>query len=159
MFGVADVIKFLFSFLLVAPLVTLTHEFGHMIAGRLTGSKVDIHIGAGNLLVKLGPCKIRKVYFWDGWCEYKNLNCDKKWRQVVVYLGGPTLNLLSILVVNTLMIYNVFEPDIFFYQFMYFSFYFIFFSVIPIEHNGLPTDGKAALDVIRFGQAEKNPYG
>jgi hypothetical protein len=63
------------------------------------------------------------------------------------------------LIVNMLIYMEVFKAGIFTYQFVYFSFYFVFFSLIPIEHNGYPTDGKAAWDVIKRKTIDKNPLG
>jgi hypothetical protein len=159
MFGFEDVWKFFFSFFLVLPIVTFIHEAGHLVFGKLTGGKVRIHIGAGNSLFKIGPCHVRKLYFWDGWCEYENLKSDRKRNLVMVYLGGPIFTIASMLIINGLIHLGVIKGGIFFYQFVYFSFYFLFFSLIPIEHNGYPTDGKAAWEVIKRGTVEKNPLG
>ncbi|GGB41083.1 site-2 protease family protein [Fictibacillus barbaricus] len=159
MFGFEDVWKFFFSFFLVLPIVTFIHEAGHLFFGKITGGKVRIHIGSGNRLLKIGPCNIRALYFWDGWCEYENLKNHTRRHLVAVYLGGPLFTILSMLIVNMLIYMEVFKAGIFTYQFVYFSFYFVFFSLIPIEHNGYPTDGKAAWDVIKRKTIDKNPLG
>jgi hypothetical protein len=159
MFGFNDIWKFFFSFFLVLPLVTFIHEAGHLVFGKLTGGKVRIHIGSGNSLFRIGPCHVRKLYFWDGWCEYENLNSTSKGRLAAVYLGGPAFTIISMLGVNGLIHMGFIEANIFTYQFVYFSFYFLFFSLLPFEHNGYPTDGKAAWEVIRHGTVNKNPLG
>ncbi|WNB92393.1 site-2 protease family protein [Bacillus sp. NEB1478] len=159
MFGFDDVVKFIFSFFLVLPIVTFIHEAGHLVFGKITGGKVRIHIGIGNRFLKIGAFNIRKVYFWDGWCEYENLKNHKKRHLVLVYLGGPLFTVLSMFLLNVVVQTGYLEAGIFTYQFEYFSFYFMFFSLIPIENNGYPTDGKAAWDVIRKGTVENNPLG
>lgn len=159
MFGFEDMWKFFFSFFLVLPIVTFIHEAGHLFFGKVTGGKVHIHIGSGNRLFKIGPCHIRKLYFWDGWCEYENLKNHTRRHLVAVYLGGPFFTILSMLIVNGLIHTEIIKAGIFTYQFVYFSFYFVFFSLIPITHNGYPTDGKAAWDVMKQGTIEKNPLG
>ncbi|MCM3717604.1 hypothetical protein [Fictibacillus phosphorivorans] len=159
MFGFEDLWKFFFSFFLVLPIVTFIHEAGHLFFGKVTGGHVRIHIGSGNRLFTIGPCHIRKLYFWDGWCEYENLSNHTRRHLVAVYLGGPLFTILSMLVVNGLIHLEIIKAGVFTYQFVYFSFYFVFFSLIPITHNGHPTDGKAAWDVIKQGTIEKNPLG
>ncbi|OOE14652.1 hypothetical protein [Fictibacillus arsenicus] len=159
MFGFEDMWKFFFSFFLVLPIVTFIHEAGHLFFGKVTGGKVHIHIGSGNRLFKIGPCHIRKLYFWDGWCEYENLKNHTRRHLVAVYLGGPLFTILSMLIVNGLIHMEIIKAGIFTYQFVYFSFYFVFFSLIPINHNGYPTDGKAAWDVMKQRTIEKNPLG
>ena len=103
MFGFEDMWKFFFSFFLVLPIVTFIHEAGHLFFGKVTGGRVHIHIGSGNRLFQIGPCHIRKLYFWDGWCEYENLKNHTRRHLVAVYLGGPFFTILSMLIVNGLI--------------------------------------------------------
>lgn len=159
LFGFNDLWKFFLSFFLVLPMVTIIHEMGHYFFARLFGGKVIVHIGTGNVLFDLGSIRIRKLYFYDGWCEYISLGKKAtKLEKVFVYLGGSIFNILSILLLNALMFNGVLAPSIFFYQFTYFSFYFIFFSLFPINHlNGSPSDGMAALNIITNKRFDKNP--
>jgi hypothetical protein len=152
-----DIIKFFFSFFLVLPIVTFIHEAGHLLFGKLTGGRVRIHIGSGNTLFTIGPCHVRRVYFWDGWCEYENLKNHTKWKLIAVYLGGPTLTILSMILLNTFILLDYIKAGVFSHQFMYFSFYFLFFSLLPMRLNGYPTDGKAAWDVLKSGTVDFNP--
>ncbi|MFE7062721.1 hypothetical protein ACFVAD_11270 [Sutcliffiella sp. NPDC057660] len=159
MFGFNDLWKFFVSFFLVLPMVTILHELGHFFFAKLFGGKVIVHIGTGNILFKIGSLRIRKLYFYDGWCEYITVsNRAGKIEKALVYLGGSLFNIASILILNGLIMKGVIEPNILIYQFTYFSFYFVFFSLFPINHlNGCPSDGMAALNVLTNKKFDKNP--
>ncbi|MBM7619172.1 membrane-associated protease RseP (regulator of RpoE activity) [Bacillus tianshenii] len=159
MFGFNDLWKFFVSFFLVLPMVTILHELGHFFFAKLFGGKVIVHIGTGNVLFKIGSLRIRKLYFYDGWCEYITVSKRAgKIEKALVYLGGSLFNLVSILILNGLIMEGMLEPNILIYQFTYFSFYFVFFSLFPIDHlNGCPSDGMAALKVLTNKKFDKNP--
>lgn len=159
LFGINDLWKFFLSFFLVLPIVTVIHEMGHYFFAKLFGGKVIVHIGTGNILFKFGSMRIRKLYFYDGWCEYISLSKKaSKLDKVLVYLGGSLFNILSIFILNTLILNDFLEPSIFYYQFTYFSFYFLFFSLFPINHlNGCPSDGMAVLNLLTNKKFSKNP--
>ncbi len=158
MFGFNDLWKFFFSFFLILPVVTLIHEMGHYFFTRIFGGRMEINIGTGKPLMKVGPFRLNRIYFWDGWCEYESLRVENRLTNILVYAGGSIFNLMGILLVNALIYAGVFEASIFTYQFAYFSFYFVFFSLFPIDHpNGYPSDGKAILNVLREGESERNP--
>lgn len=158
MFGFNDIWKFFFSFFLLLPIVTLIHEMGHYFFARLFGGNMEINIGSGKSLLRVGPIRLNRIYFWDGWCQYEALRHENKFTNIMVYAGGALFNLASILIVNGLIYAGVFETSIFTYQFAYFSFYFIFFSLFPIDHpNGYPSDGKAIVNVFRYGKSKYNP--
>ncbi|CAG9621272.1 hypothetical protein [Sutcliffiella rhizosphaerae] len=159
MFGFNDLWKFFLSFFLVLPLVTILHQLGHFFFAKLFGGTVNIHIGTGNILFKVGSFKIRKLYFYDGWCEYINVSRGtRKIEKIFVYLGGSIFNISSILLLNGLITREILEPNIFIYQFTYFSFYFVFFSLFPMNHlNGCPSDGMAVLNIITNKKFDKNP--
>lgn len=159
MFGFNDLWKFFLSFFLVLPMVTVLHEFGHYFFAKLFGGKVIVHVGTGKTIFKFGPIRIRNLYFYDGWCEYvKVCSGARKIEKILVYLGGALFNITSILVLNQLIIMEILEPNIFIYQFTYFSFYYVFFSLFPINYlNGCPSDGMAALYVLRNIKFDYNP--
>jgi hypothetical protein len=159
MFGFNDLWKFFISFFLVLPTVTILHELGHFFFAKLFGGKVIVHIGTGNVLFKIGSIRIRKLYFYDGWCEYITVsNRTGKIEKALVYLGGSLFNIASILILNGLIMKGMLEPNILLYQFTYFSFYYVFFSLFPINHlNGCPSDGMAALNVLTNKKFDKNP--
>jgi len=160
MFGFEDMWKFFLSLFLVLPLVTIIHQSGHLFFAKLFSCKVDIHIGTGKMLCKIGPFCIRKFYFIDGWCEYKELHHKKngKVKRILIFLGGSIFNITTIILVNSLILQEFLKPSILLYQFVYFSVYYVFFSLFPTQYvNGCPSDGKAVLNIIINKPLEKDP--
>ncbi|PYZ96870.1 hypothetical protein CR205_14430 [Alteribacter lacisalsi] len=157
MFGWSDIPSAIWAFFIVLPLVSFIHELGHYAVTRLFGGKISLTIGRGKLLFKLGGFELRRVYFVDSFCQIKELKVSNRLTHALVYLGGPLFNLLTIVIVNSLIHAGVIEPHMVFYQFAYFSLYFIFFALIPIEFGkGYPSDGKALYDVLKYG-TDKDP--
>ncbi|WP_226577092.1 M50 family metallopeptidase [Halobacillus litoralis] len=153
MFTMNDIPMFILNFFLILPLVTLVHEAGHVVAARLFGGKIHFCIGTGKMMFQLGSFEVRRMYFMEGWCQYKDLRYNKTWAHVSIYLAGSLFNLLVILTLNLLISHKVIPVDLFFYQYSYFSFYFIFFSLFPYRNgDGKPSDGMAIYDVIRHGK-------
>ncbi|MBU7591338.1 hypothetical protein [Metabacillus halosaccharovorans] len=160
MFGFEDMGKFFLSLFLVLPVVTIIHQSGHLFFAKLLGCHVDIHIGTGKTLCKVGPFCIRKVYFVDGWCEYKELHHKEngKVKKVLIFLGGSIFNISTIFLVNGLILQGTLNPSIILYQFVYFSVYYVFFSLFPAQFvDGCPSDGKAVLNIIFNKPLEKDP--
>ncbi|CAN7415616.1 site-2 protease family protein [Rossellomorea sp. LjRoot5] len=155
MFTLADIWTFFLAFFLTLPLVTILHELGHILIARIFGAKIKFAIGTGKHLINIGPLEVKRMYFMEGWCQYRELKYNKVWVHVLIYLSGSLFNLVAILFINFLIYEGVIPVHIFFYQFVYFSVYFIFFSLFPYRNgDGKPSDGQAILDVIRFGKAE-----
>ncbi|HWO97182.1 MAG TPA: hypothetical protein VNM45_12795 [Bacillus sp. (in: firmicutes)] len=146
MFGVYDVWKILLAFFIILPVVTFIHLMGHIFFVKLFGGKgVRIIIGFGGKLYTLGKIEIRKFYFGSGGCEFSDLKFKNRLTHSLIFLGGSLFNLFTLLVVNALVKAKVLEASMFWDQFIYYSFYFIFFSLFPMEDpTGIPTDGKAA---------------
>ena len=147
MFDFADVTKFIFSFFLIMPIVTFIHLSGHLFCAAIfggTGKKLTL--GCGNKLFSIFKMDIKKYYFWNGHCEFDKLQADHPFKSVMVYLGGALFNLVSIFIINGLIFLDVLNNSIFWYQFIYFSFYIMFFSLFPMYFtDGSPSDGQAAL--------------
>ncbi|MDQ0483671.1 hypothetical protein [Guptibacillus hwajinpoensis] len=79
---------------------------------------------------------------------------NKTWAHIAIYLGGSLFNLIVILTINYLIVSEIMPVTLFFYQFTYFSIYFIFFSLLPFRNDeGRPSDGMAVLDVLRYGKS------
>lgn len=155
MFTLNDIPMFIINFFLILPLVTLIHEAGHVLVARVFGGKIHFCIGTGRLLFTIGPLQIRRRYFMEGWCQYEKLSYNKTWAHVSIYLAGSLFNLLVILTLNMLITNEVLPAHLFFYQFSYFSVYFIFFSLFPYRNeDDKPSDGMAIYDVIRYGKAK-----
>ncbi len=154
MFTLNDIPMFLVNFFVILPIVTLVHEAGHVLVARLFGGKVKFCIGTGRTLFHIGPLEIRRKYFMEGWCQYEELKYNKTWAHIAIYLSGSLFNLIVILIINYLITSNTIPVTLFFYQFTYFSIYFIFFSLMPFRNDdGRPSDGMAVFDVLRYGKS------
>ncbi|MCP3031932.1 M50 family metallopeptidase [Halobacillus sp. A1] len=154
MFTLSDIPMFFVNFFFILPMVTLVHEAGHVLVARLFGGKIKFCIGTGNTLFHLGPLEVKKMYFMEGWCQYEKLSYNKTWAHVAIYLAGSIFNLIVILAMNYMIYADIIPADLFFYQYAYFSVYFIFFSLFPFRNEeGKPSDGMAIYDVIRYGKA------
>lgn len=156
MFGFADIIKFLISFFVILPIVTLIHLSGHIFFVTLFGgSEKKIKIGCGTMLFSFWNIEVRKYYFWNGACEFKSLRHDNRVTNTFIYLGGSIFNLAGIFLVNTLISQGTLDHSAFWNQFIYFSFYMLFFSLFPMYFSdGSPSDGKAAVLTMK-NQHEK----
>ncbi|YCA45233.1 hypothetical protein M1E11_08665 [Bacillus sp. JZ8] len=158
MFGFEDLPKFFFSFLIVLPLVAITHQLGHLIVAILFGGRVDFTIGRGKTIFKKGKFKIKSVYFLDSFCVYEELKIDNRFTHALVYAGGIIANLASILIMNGLVVYSPVEPSLFSYQFVYFSVYYVALSLLPIKFSETTSsDGRAIYDALRYGKIACNP--
>ncbi len=155
MFMLSDLPMFFVNFFFILPMVTLVHEAGHVLIARIFGGRIKFCIGTGKTLFHIGSLEVKKKYFMEGWCQYETLSYNKTWAHVSIYLGGSLFNLLVILMMNYLIFLDILPAALFFYQYAYFSVYFIFFSLMPYRNDsGKPSDGMAIYDVIRYGKAE-----
>ncbi|WP_285768144.1 hypothetical protein [Peribacillus sp. SI8-4] len=143
--------KFLFSFFLIMPIVTLIHLSGHIFFVTIFGGvEKKIVIGCGNKLFSFWNMEVRKYYFWNGACEFKGLKHDNRLTNMLIYLGGSIFNLVTMLTVYSLVYQDILESSVIWYQFIYFSFYIMFFSLFPMYFSdGSPSDGKAAELALR----------
>lgn len=156
MFNLNDMVTFAWAFFITLPLTLAIHTGGHAFFARLFGGKAKLTIGRGNVILTLKRIEIRKFYFIDAACYYDGIRKEKRWKHALIYAGGPLFNALSILLVNGLIHLDYLPPHLFFYQFVYFSVYLIFFSVIPIDYGKEnPSDGKAIYDVLKYGKTYK----
>ncbi len=114
MFGFSDMPKFLFSFLLVLPLVSLVHQLGHSITAIFFGGRVDFTIGKGKTIFKWKKIKIKSVYFLDSFCVYEKLKYDNRFTHACVYAGGAIANLASIFLINGLVMDDILSASLFF---------------------------------------------
>jgi hypothetical protein len=157
-FGFSDMPKFLFSFLLVLPLVSLVHQLGHSVMAIFFGGRVDFTIGKGKTIFKWRKIKIKSVYFLDSFCVYEKLKYDNRLTHACVYAGGAIANLASIFLINGLVISDILSASLFSYQFVYFSVYYIVFSLLPIKFTETTSsDGRAIYDALRYGKITCNP--
>lgn len=157
MFGWDEVIKLIIASFIIFPLVSFIHLAGHIFfIGICGGREKKIVIGCGKTLFSIWKIEVKKYYFMSGGCEFCDLRWDTKLSTSLIYLGGALFNLLSILLVNSLIKTDFFEVSMFWYTFVYYSFYVIFFSLLPITYSdGSPSDGKALWLSLRNQQQDK----
>ncbi|MBW2961632.1 site-2 protease family protein [Mesonia aestuariivivens] len=139
-----DIPKLFLAFFIILPLVSLFHEFGHVIISKLLGAKnVKIIIGSGKKLVTTKFFEIRKYYFYYGFCYFENIDDESRWRNLFIYSGGLLGNIISSYLAIYLIANEYLEETIFTYQFLYFSLYYVFFSLLPMSYpDGNYSDGK-----------------
>ncbi|WP_176586293.1 site-2 protease family protein [Priestia megaterium] len=158
MFGWSDMPKLLFSFLIVIPLVSVIHQLGHSLMAIILGGRVDFTIGQGRTIFRWKKIKIKSIYFLHSFCIYEKLKYDNRFTHVCVYAGGTIANLASILLVYGLIMWGVLSKNLFSYQFVYFSIYYIVFSLLPFEYSETSlSDGRAIYDALRYGKITCNP--
>ncbi|MBD8847819.1 MULTISPECIES: site-2 protease family protein [Priestia] len=158
MFGWSDMPKLLFSFLIVIPLVSVIHQLGHSLMAIILGGRIDFTIGQGKTIFKWKKIKIKSIYFLHSFCIYEKLKYDNRFTHACVYAGGTIANLASILLVYGLIMLGVLPKNLFSYQFVYFSVYYIVFSLLPFEYSETSlSDGRAIYDALRYGKITCNP--
>ncbi|MCM3712657.1 hypothetical protein [Halalkalibacter oceani] len=153
MFTLADIPIFLVSLLVILPLISLIHQAGHVFFVWLFGGKLQFSLGAGKRLCKIGCFEIRRIYFWHSFFQYEKLKKDTTFSHIMIFLGGSLFNIISICIVNGLIHSDVLPPHIFFYNFVYFSIYFVFFSLFPARYSDdHPSDAMAIYDLLKYGK-------
>lgn len=153
MFQLSDMWTFLWSFLIVFPTVSLVHQLGHSFFAIIFGGSASFSLGRGRKLFSIGPVDVHSIYFLDSFCEYTPLKWNNRFTHTMVHLGGVIFNIGSILLINLLIINNVIDPDIFFYQYAYFSVYFAAFSLLPVSFGEKKySDGLAVVRILKYGE-------
>lgn len=156
MFTWNDMITFVWAFFLTLPLVAFIHSAGHLFFAVLFGGKAKVVLGQGRLLLSLGIFKMRMLYFVDCYSYYEGLKVNNRITQTLVRAGGVIFNLLSIILVNSAISAGYLPKHMFFYQFVYFSVYYIFFDLLPTKYGeGQYSDGKAIWNIWKKGIEEK----
>lgn len=153
LFTLSDMWTFCWSFFVILPIVAILHQLGHIVVAWMFGAKVSFALGRGKKVLKVGVVEIRRIYFLDAFCHYEEMRKNNRLSHILVYLGGSLCNLLSVLILNS-MIANDFLPEHqFFYQFAYFSVYYVFFALLPVQYaDHHPSDGQAIVNIIRHGE-------
>ena len=157
MFSWDDMVTFCWAFFIVLPLTSFVHAAGHTFFIVLFGGKPVLTMGRGKKLFSLGTFHFHSLYFIDASCQYSEIKNKTRWKYALIYAGGVIFNALSILIVNSLIHLGIWPKHIFFYQFAYFSVYFIFFALLPIDFGkDNPSDGKALYTVLKKGKIIKS---
>lgn len=153
MFTLSDIPIFLMSLFIILPLITIIHQAGHVFFVWLFGGKLRFSIGAGKRLFGIGPFEIRRIYFWHSFFQYEELKTDTTFSHIIIFLGGSLFNIISIFIINGLISTGVLPTHIFFYNFVYFSIYFIFFALFPARYSeDHPSDTMAIYDLLKYGK-------
>ncbi|APG59327.1 M50 family metallopeptidase [Christiangramia salexigens] len=154
MFGLSDVPKFILAFFIVLPVISILHEFGHVFFAWIMGGKnIKVSIGSGKSIFKIGMLDIRQYYFWYGLCTFENLPKRERFGNILIFSGGVLFNIIGIAAIGLLIQHDVLEANIFTYQFTYFSWYYIFFAILPMPYpDGNYSDGKIVWDLIKNKQ-------
>ncbi|MCC9135792.1 M50 family metallopeptidase [Pontibacter silvestris] len=157
MFGLNDIPKFFLAFFLVLPIISILHEAGHVFFAWLMGGKnIKVTVGSGNILFRAGILEVRKYYFWYGLCTFDNLKRNKRFSNILIFLGGALFNAIAALIVIYWIEEKQLDPSLFTYQFTYFSMYYIFFALLPMPYpDGTYSDGKIILDLILYRGVER----
>ncbi|WP_156854137.1 hypothetical protein [Oceanobacillus sp. AG] len=145
-----DFVTAFWAFFVNLPLVTFIHQLGHYLMARLFGGRSEIVLGRGKQLFRIGAVKVNRFYFLDSFCHYESLKVNSKASHILVYAGGVLLNLFSLLLINILIMSNTLPETSFFYQFGYFTIYFMFYSLFPIQYSEKhASDGKQIINILR----------
>lgn len=150
MFEWGDFITAFWAFFVLLPLVAMIHQLGHYLVARLFGGRSEIILGSGKLLFKLGTFKVNQFYFLDSYCHYDALKVNNRLTNILVHAGGVLMNLFSMILVNVCIIIGWLPETQFFYQFGYFTIYYMFFSLFPIQYSEEhASDGKQIINILR----------
>ena len=144
MFSWDDLDTFVLAFFVVFPIVAIIHAAGHKFFIWLFGGEGDLTIGKGKALFQIGSIHFHILYFVDSACNYYGVDRNKRWKQIFIHSGGILFNGISVAVINYLIIQEILPKSQLAYQFVYFSIYYIFFAILPIDYTkDNPSDGKA----------------
>ncbi|WP_339230224.1 hypothetical protein NSQ77_08160 [Oceanobacillus sp. FSL K6-2867] len=150
MFEWKDLITAFWAFFVLLPIVALIHQLGHYLMALLFGGRSEIILGRGKLLFKIGTITVNRYYFLDSYCHYESLRKNTRLTHLLVHGGGVLLNLISILLVNLFIIIGWLPETQFFYQFGYFTIYYMFFSLFPVQYSEKhASDGKQIINILR----------
>ncbi|WP_231505557.1 hypothetical protein [Bacillus sp. EB01] len=156
LFSWDDLQTFTWAFFVVMPIVAFIHAFGHVFFIFLFGGKADLNVGRGRKILSLGRMHFFILYFIDAACQYTDIKREKRWKHALIYGGGIIFNGLTIFIVNTLITQGIWPESQFFYQLVYFSLYYIFFSLLPVDYGkDNPSDGRAIYLALRYGYSFK----
>ena len=146
-----DIPKLFIAFFVILPVVSLVHELGHVLIAKLLGAKnVKIIIGSGRILLNTRVFEIRKYYFYYGFCYFENIDDRSRWKNLFIYSGGILANIIVAFFLLYVMSGDLVSSNIFTYQFLYFSLYYVFFALLPMSYpDGNYSDGKIIYHLLK----------
>ncbi|WP_054634881.1 hypothetical protein [Thalassobacillus sp. C254] len=147
------------GFLSLAPGYIAVYHNGSSTGSRIFymgfWGKSTFTIGTGKKLFNIGPMEFRRIYFWHSFCQIEKLKWDTKTAHVLILLGGTIFNILSVFVVNSMIVAGILPEHIIFYNFVYFTIYFVFFSLFPARFSeDHPSDLMAIYDLFKYGKGK-----
>ena len=99
--------------------MVLIHEFGHYVAGRALGFKIEeFSVGFGKALIskknKRGEKISLRIFPLGGYCAFAGEEDDKAskgsftaqapWKRIIVFLAGVTFNFLTAIIFSVILL-------------------------------------------------------
>lgn len=128
----------------------LVHEMGHVLMYRIFFREKDwnITIGVGRTIIKFKKFTVR-IFPISGYYNYESKDNGSKFKRIMMYLGGPLVNLLFIVLLRFLL-QMITANKLTFEQknlvwFLTFTFWFHVFqfvsSAVPMRYSFWPYEG------------------
>lgn len=155
MFGFSELKSLIISAFIILPVVLFLRETGYLITSWVFGvQNPRLTIGSGPRIFKLGMLDIRKHYHLYSWFSYDSLKRKSKIAYTLIYAGPILINIFFALTINALLANGMLQDfRTFWERFVFYSFYYILFDVIPmITVNGKPNNGMIIYEMIRYGR-------
>ncbi|WP_050183406.1 hypothetical protein [Domibacillus robiginosus] len=155
MFGLSDLLSLVISAFIILPVVVLLREMGYLIVSFLFGvENPRITIGSGPRIFKAGILDVRKYYHLYSWFSYDSLNKENKWVYIFVYAGPILTNVITALIINSLLANGYWQEYATFWdRFIFYAFYYVLFDAVPMKTvNGKPNNGLIIYDMLRYGR-------
>ena len=118
--SVLEYIGYIVIAIIVLLLMVTIHEFGHYIAGKILGFKIDeFSVGFGKALFQRQNKKTNEVFSirlfpLGGYCAFHGenedgstkgtFNAEKPWKRLIVFFAGPFFNFLSAVIFSFILL-------------------------------------------------------
>lgn len=99
-----DAILIIFMLLFSFPIISLIHEYGHVIVAKCLGVQVEkIQIGVGHALTKWEQnnidVELNWNFFFGGHTFLKDEEAYAKWKRFLIIIAGPIVSIGTYLVI------------------------------------------------------------
>jgi Zn-dependent protease len=143
-----------FLVLIIAPISTFFHEFGHAIAARtLKASEITLKMGKGKRLFAITlqglNIEIYSLFFIGGHTVSSRHPFYKKRELIYISLMGPLSNGIIALL---LYFYLSYEVNVYIELSFWFNIWLFVMNIIPIHLNNKYTDGYIVYNIMSSGQ-------
>lgn len=142
-------INFLIYVLVLFPIVTVIHEFGHAFFAKVFSQDIqEISLGMGEEVFRKGLFKVRSAYFAFGWVK---LNEEKmsKWQHLIFLMGGILFNFVVAVTLDLVTGYEFFVFRNYLDSFIFLSYLQVVVNIIPLAFIHGDSDGKQVMQVLR----------